>query len=233
MTSFSGSLITSVEDFHHFEICGKFSRHPESVTIKFSSGLRGEADVPLEIALDHKHNYVILNSYRYDQHDDEGKETFEFRHSPEEFKVYISVNDSKFHVALNDEQLCTYECTVPLKWIKAINIEGDVSEILKVDHRQSHPFPYPHLQERNLVYGFSADVPRSFRIGDRIIVSAIAYSNFTIKMNHGDDQRQMLTIAAQFNGEKGDIDVTSMSAALELSRVYFYILTLIHNQFVF
>lgn len=89
----------------------------------------------------------------------------------EKFKIYILMDDIKFHIALNNQPFCTYNYRLPVEDIRTIELTYDLQVVTQVDHRAVFPCPMPTVQceEPNMV--FSSDVPRLFRPGEHTIWS--------------------------------------------------------------
>lgn len=137
------------------------------------------------------------------------------------FKVYIFVADTRFHIALNDAGFCTYAFRTPCARIAAIEVRHDLQTLWQCDHRATFPAPWPALQ---LTDGdadeagtagsgafvgnrveFSNDVPRRFRPGHVVVVTAIPYGNargmFLVRFTEGASRRQALHFNARFDPE--------------------------------
>lgn len=96
----------------------------------------------------------------------------------EKFKIYILMDDTKFHIAFNNEAYCTYNYRVPVEDIRTIKLDYDVQEVTQVDHRTVYPSPMPVLQHEEPRMVFSNNVPRLFRPGE--LKRAYAYSEVAI-----------------------------------------------------
>lgn len=218
MTTFNGNLSEPVKAFHIFTIAGKLSRDPEEVTIKLSDGTHAEADVPFELQLDIAKQQIVMKSYKYKEHGEEFREPLKNVQLVDVFKVYLITLTDKFHIAINDESLHTFDFESQLRSVKAISVDGSVKEIYKIDHRRAFPSPLPILQDNTQLSGFSADVPKHFTAGDEIKLQAIAHKDFTIIMTDDSTRREVISIIGTFDdNDQGKIKVAISKPDKQLS----------------
>lgn len=86
--------------------------------------------------------------------------------SGEIFKFYILIGDQKFHIAVNNQQFCTYDFRLPPESIRTVQLEYDLQFVTQVDHRSVFPSPHPPVQFDDARNIFSNDVPRPFNYGN-------------------------------------------------------------------
>lgn len=86
--------------------------------------------------------------------------------SGEIFKFYILIGDQKFHIAVNNQQFCTYNFRLPPESIRTVQLEYDLQFVTQVDHRSVFPSPHPPVQFDDARNIFSNDVPKPFNYGN-------------------------------------------------------------------
>lgn len=138
------------------------------------AGKNKEDNVILQISVRFRDNLVVRNSRVLGEWGDEEIEqnlVHTNAKSPlvpgEKFKFFILMDDTKFHIALNNQRFCAYNYRMPVEDVRTIELTYDLQVVSQVDHRAIYPCPMPALQceEPNMV--FSNDVPRLFRPGER------------------------------------------------------------------
>ncbi|GAB0099225.1 Galectin [Sergentomyia squamirostris] len=211
LTHFSGNIFCTVEPGHIFVIGGKTLDGAAKVDINLSSGKSEEAPVPLTLSVRFHENIIVRNTSYEDgswgeEERDDNLDPFAVPNpliAGENFKVYILVGDSKFHIAVNGRPYCTYMFRTSLEDIRAIIVTNDVQVVNQVDHRQSYPTPHPLLQYDEPRLAFTNDVPKPFSPGHIIVITAIPYGNprglFIIRFTEGETKKQALHFNPRFD----------------------------------
>lgn len=137
------------------------------------SGKHNEDNVVLQISIRFHENEVIRNSREFgDWGEPEIEQNLVEANTKnplvpgEKFKIYILMDDAKFHIALNNQAFCTFQYRIPVEDIRTVELTYDLQVVSQVDHRAIYPYPMPLIQceEPNML--FSSDVPRLFRPGN-------------------------------------------------------------------
>lgn len=93
----------------------------------------------------------------------------ELFHSP--FRVTFVMDETKFHISVNNEKLSFMKYALPLERLNVIKITGDLKLIRKVNHRQYFPKLWPPVQCAEERLNFSHDIPTSFRPGHVMVLT--------------------------------------------------------------
>lgn len=81
------------------------------------------------------------------------------------FKIYIFVGETQFHIAINDQPYCVYYHRLSIQLIRTIEVTKDIQSVNQIDHRSAYPSPIPSVQQDLGYVTFSNDVPRRFSPG--------------------------------------------------------------------
>lgn len=81
------------------------------------------------------------------------------------FKFYLSLCDTKFYIAVNNVEFCTYDYRIPVELIRTVQLKYDLQFVTQVDQRSIYPTPHPAVQFDDARNIFSNDVPRPFKYG--------------------------------------------------------------------
>lgn len=92
------------------------------------------------------------------------------------FKFYLSLGDTKFYIAVNNVEFCTYDYRIPVDSIRTVQLKYDLQFVTQIDHRSVYPTPHPPIQFDDAQSIFSNDVPRPFKSGTHFIVKPIVLS---------------------------------------------------------
>lgn len=85
--------------------------------------------------------------------------------SGDNFKVYIFVGETQFHIAINDQPYCVYFYRMSNQLIRTIEVTKDILSVNQIDHRAAYPQPVPPIQQDLRTVTFSNDAPRRFSPG--------------------------------------------------------------------
>lgn len=88
--------------------------------------------------------------------------------SGDNFKIYILLGDTRFHIAINDQPYCVFYYRMAPQLIRTIEVTRDIQSVNQIDHRSVYPSPWPLLQQEAGYLVFSNDVPRQFSPGTLI-----------------------------------------------------------------
>lgn len=183
LTHFEGNLVFPVEVGQIFVIGGRIIDGAARLEVNFACSKADDAERPLQILVDFHADTIARNTK-----DESGWGKPEISENladdvinplmpGENFKFYIFLGDTKFHITINDFPYCTYKFRMPLEAIRAITVRKDIQFITQIDHRCAYPIPRPIVQLDDPVFVFSNDTPRPFSIGHVVIVTGIAYGN--------------------------------------------------------
>lgn len=81
------------------------------------------------------------------------------------FKIYIFVGETQFHVAINDQPYCVFYYRMSNQLIRTIEVTKDIQWVNQIDHRAAYPSPIPQIQQDLANVTFSNDAPRRFSPG--------------------------------------------------------------------
>lgn len=82
------------------------------------------------------------------------------------FKFYLSLCDTKFYIAVNNVEYCTFDYRIPVELIRTVQLKYDLQFVTQVDQRSIYPTPHPPVQFDDARNIFSNDVPRPFKSGE-------------------------------------------------------------------
>lgn len=85
------------------------------------------------------------------------------------FKIAIFIDSSIFFVSIDDKPFCMFPHRKPLHEVQKLKIHRDVETIYQVDHITAQPHQWPMRNETV----FSSLVPKQFKAGNIIVLSAI------------------------------------------------------------
>uniref|UniRef100_A0A1B0D548 Galectin n=2 Tax=Phlebotomus papatasi TaxID=29031 RepID=A0A1B0D548_PHLPP len=211
LTHFAGNIFCTPEPGHIFVIGGKSLDGASKLDINLTSGKHELAPVPLTISVRFHEDIIVRNTFHEDGSwgDEEREDNLDAYTVPnpliagENFKVYILVGDTKFHIAINGRAYCTYTFRSALEDIRAITITNDVQVVSQVDHRQAFPTPHPPIQFDEPRLAFSNDVPKTFSPGHVLVITGIPYGNprglFILKFTEGETKKQALHFNPRFD----------------------------------
>lgn len=215
MESCTVNLFGLVDLGHVFSIVVSPSEVCRNFKINFTDGA---ADIPLTIFVNKRINKIVLNSFL----NGEWRESMDVESfitiAGEPFKFYVLVSEEKFHIALNDQNLCNYSHQTSVNSVRCIMISGDLEKIIAIDHRRSYPTPWPPIQEDISSAAFSSDVPYEFTPGSLIVLkmrlSGKPNGSFFIRFNERATKKQLFHFNPRFE-KRPYIAVNSMNDSLE------------------
>lgn len=140
------------------------------------------------------------------------------------FKFYLSLCDTKFYIAVNNVEFCTFDYRMPVELIRTVELKYDLQFVTQVDQRSIYPTPHPPVQFDDARNIFSNDVPRPFKSGKAhlkyglstrvyhghlfvvsghvIVITGIPYGNpkgwFHLRFNEAASKRQALHFSVRF-----------------------------------
>uniref|UniRef100_A0A1L8DQD9 Galectin n=1 Tax=Nyssomyia neivai TaxID=330878 RepID=A0A1L8DQD9_9DIPT len=211
LTHYSGNIFCTVETGHIFVIGGKTLDGASRVDINLTSGKNEEASVPLTLSVRFHENVIVRNTSHEDgswgvEEREDNLDSYTVPNpliAGENFKIYILVGDTKFHIAINGRPYCTYLFRTTIEDIRAITVNHDIQEVNQVDHRQAYPSPYPPVQFDEACLAFTNDVPKPFSAGHVVVVTGIPYGNprglFIMRFTEGESKKQGLHFNPRFD----------------------------------
>lgn len=114
-----------------------------------------------------------------------------------DFKFYIMLAESKYHIALNNKPLMSikYQQHFAELKIQSIKILGKLEYIKQMDQRKYFPYTWPPIQIYEDYLDFSNDQPMAFKPGHIITITACLEGNrkgrFLIQFRNADDYKQL------------------------------------------
>jgi hypothetical protein len=109
------------------------------------------------------------------------------------FAIAIYVDCNMFFVSIDGKPFCTFSHRRPVNEIQRIFIHRDVEAIYKVDQTSAQPLHWPTPSDSI----FSSLVPRQFKAGSVIVLSATPRGNrgnFAINLRENGTERVLLHI---------------------------------------
>lgn len=193
------NLYGRVEFGHIFVIAGASPLSGNSFKINFTDG---GTEIPLTIFVNLRLKEIVLNSFLNAQWLETSKTSIPFLSRGSSFKLYILIGDSKFHIAINGQNVCEYHHYTPVENIRSIVASGDLEEITQVDHRRAFPSFWPPSAEDFPGVAFSSDVPYEFSPGSLIVmkmrVTGSPSGKFYIRFNERATERQLFHVNPRF-----------------------------------
>lgn len=193
------NLFGRVQIGHIFAIICKPIANCKNFKINFTDG---GSEIPLTIFVNLRLNEIVLNSFI----NFEWRESYNVKISSFDtggsFKIYVLTSDTKFHVALNEREKCSYSYCTSVDSIKSIQISGELERVIQVDHRRAFPSAWPPIQNDYDTASFSSHVPYLFSPGSLIVLKMRASGDpkgqFTIRFNERGNERQLLQLNPRF-----------------------------------
>lgn len=163
----------------------------DSLDINLKSGKSENAHVVLHLSCRFYEDIIVRNSWTPNGWEREEREEnlSEFTIpnpvvSGDNFKIYIFVGETQFHIAINDQPYCVYNYRMSNQLIRTIEVSKDIQSVNQIDHRSAYPQPIPSIQQDLGYVTFSNDVPRRFSPGlltkedCSVYVSQFSFHNF-------------------------------------------------------
>lgn len=192
------NLYGRVEIGHIFVIAGASPLSGNSFKINFTDG---GTEVPLTIFANLRLKEVVTNSFLNSNWQHTLKSSASLSRGSY-FKFYILIGDSKFHIALDGQNVCEYNFFTSVENIKAITVSGDLQEITQIDHRRVFPTFWPPSAEDFQAVAFSSDVPYEFAPGSLMVmkmrVTGSPKGKFYIRFNERGTEKQLFHINPRF-----------------------------------
>lgn len=98
------------------------------------------------------------------------------------FKFYLSLCDTKFYIAVNNVEFCTFDYRIPVELIRTVELKYDLQFVTQVDQRSIYPTPHPPVQFDDARNIFSNDVPRPFKSGKHWMKIGCFYNTCGMKI---------------------------------------------------
>lgn len=193
------NLYGRVEIGHIFVIAGASPLSGSNFKINFTDG---GTEIPLTIFVNLRLKEIVTNSFLNSHWGETSKTSLPSISRGSYFKFYILIGDSKFHIALNGQSVCTYNHLTSVENIKSITVSGDLEEITQIDHRRAFPSFWPPSSEDFQSVAFSSDVPCEFVPGSLMVmkmrVTGSPSGKFYIRFNERGTERQLFHVNPRF-----------------------------------
>jgi len=184
ISQFIGNIFGPVEPGQIFIIAGKTLDGASRLDINFKSGKNENASIILHMSCRFYEDVIVRNSWTPNGWDVEETERNlnEFTTpnpvvAGDNFKIYILVGDTYFHIAINDQPFCIFYYRMSNQLIRTIEVTKDVQSVTQIDHRSAFPSPCPIVQQDAGYIAFSNDIPRRFKPGHIIVITGIPSGN--------------------------------------------------------
>ncbi|XP_005189857.1 uncharacterized protein LOC101900448 [Musca domestica] len=167
-TEFNGTLSQHLDRGQYFEIEFEAMENPKKTQIAFAKEKLSkdpETDIGMLLVLNYVNNLITANSRYGGEWVNAAEVQCDIsRLWREPIKLTIHLWEESFHVAVNGKHRIRLNYCGNIHLLQALQIDNDVRRILRVDHRNTYPTPWPLWCRVHAPYGdevnyFSCDVP--------------------------------------------------------------------------